>query len=268
MNAISIGPLVLDGGRFAGVAALLLFLLVAEITARRQGGRLAGEGTRWAGLSLVAWILAARAGFVVANWPDYATRPLDILRVWQGGFLAPAGWAAGGAVLLFALLRKPRHTLKPLAFGGAAALVLHQALTTALPQPEIMLPRMQLIALDGSGVQLAGRDQPVVLNLWATWCPPCRREMPMMTELAADSPEVDFVFANQGESVDEVMTFLKAEGLPQAGMVRDPQHRLMAELNAIGLPATLVFDAQGRLVGAHTGELSRAVLTQMIATAK
>lgn len=268
MNAISVGPLVLDGGRFAGVAALLLFLLVAEITARRQGGRLTGEGTKWAGIGLVAWILAARAGFVVANWPDYGARPLDVLRVWQGGFLAPVGWAAGGAVLLIALLRKPRGALKPLAFGGIAALLLHGAVTAALPQPGATLPRMQLIALDGSAVQLAGRDQPVVLNLWATWCPPCRREMPMMTELAADTPDVDFVFANQGESVDEVLTFLKTEDLPQAGMARDPQHRLMAELNAIGLPATLVFDARGRLVGAHTGEVSRAALTRMIATAK
>ena len=118
MNAFSIGPLVLDGGRFGGVAALLLFLLVAEITSRRQGSRLAGEGSKWAGIGLVAWILAARVGFVVANWPEYAARPLDILRVWQGGFLASAGWAAGSAVLLIVLLRKPRGALKPLAFGG------------------------------------------------------------------------------------------------------------------------------------------------------
>jgi YD repeat-containing protein len=50
-------------------------------------------------------------------------------------------------------------------------------------------------------------------------------------------------------------------------MIRDPQNRLMAALDAVGLPSSLVFDAHGRLVAAHTGEISRAALTRMIAQA-
>ena len=148
-----------------------------------------------------------------------------------------------------------------------AALIAHQAVTVTLTRPAVTIPDMQLIALDGSGVQLAGRHRPVVLNLWATWCPPCRREMPMMTDLAANTPGVDFVFANQGEEAAQVLAFLEAEGLPAEGMIRDPRNRLMATLDAVGLPSTLVFDAKGRLVAAHTGEISRAALTRMIAQA-
>lgn len=262
MNAVSLGPLVFDGARFAAVVGLLLFFAVTEIMARLHRG----DAARWAGFAVLVWIVAARLGFVAVNWPAFAAHPLDALKLWQGGFLPVAGWVGGVAVLL-AAWRRERGALVPLVLGGVAALVAHQAVTVTLTRPAVMIPDMQLIALDGSGVQLAGRDRVVVLNLWATWCPPCRREMPMMTDLAAKTPGVDFVFANQGEDAGQVLAFLDAEGLPAKGMIRDPRNRLMAELDAIGLPATLVFDATGRMVAAHTGEISRAALTRMIAQA-
>ena len=110
--------------------------------------------------------------------------------------------------------------------------------------------------------------QVTVLNLWATWCPPCRREMPMMTELSAEVPEARFIFANQGESADQISAFLAAENLPLAGMLRDPQEHLMGRLRAVGLPSTLIFDEQDQLVAAHTGEISRSALRSLIETAK
>ncbi|WP_062562785.1 TlpA disulfide reductase family protein [Paracoccus aminovorans] len=263
MNAVSIGPLVFDGARFAAVVGLLLFFMVVEIMARLQKG----DAARWAGFAVLAWIVAARMGFVAANWPVFAAHPLDALKLWQGGFLPAAGWAGGGAVLLVALLRKARGAALPLALGGAVAMAAHLAVTNALTRPPVALPEEKLIALDGRGVQLAGRHRPVVLNLWATWCPPCRREMPMMTDLAAHTPGVEFVFANQGEDAGQVRAFLAAEKLPDQGMIRDPHGRLMGALGAVGLPSTLVFDARGRLVAAHTGEISRAALTRMIGQA-
>ncbi|WP_449045271.1 redoxin family protein [Paracoccus versutus] len=263
MNAISIGPLVFDGARFAAIVGLLLFFVVTEIMARLQKS----DASRWAGCAVLAWIAAARMGFVVANWPSFADHPLDAIKLWQGGFLPAAGWAGGSAVFLLALLRRARGAVLPLALGSAAALVGHQAVIATLTRPAVTIPDMQLIALDGRGVQLAGRERPMVLNLWATWCPPCRREMPMMTDLAANTPGVEFVFANQGEEAARIMAFLRDENLPREGMIRDPHGRLMGALGAVGLPSTLVFDAKGRLVAAQTGEISRAALTRMIAQA-
>lgn len=130
------------------------------------------------------------------------------------------------------------------------------------------MPVTQLLTLEDRPEQLAGRDRVVVLNLWATWCPPCRREMPMMTELAAQMPDTDFVFANQGEDAARIEAFLAAAGLPRTGMLRDPAMRLMTEMNAAGLPATLIFDARGALVATHMGEISRPALRQMIQNAK
>ncbi len=266
MSAVSIGPFAFDGHRLAAVGSLLLFIVVVELAARLQRRGHPGETGRWAGYAVLAWVLGARAGFVAANWSSFAASPLDAVRFWQGGFLPGAGWAAGIAVFLIAMFRDATGVLKPLAFGAMAALIAQRVFTGLLPLPDVTLPQQQLIALDGGALQLA-TGRVVVLNLWATWCPPCRREMPMMTELAASMPEVDFVFANQGESNDRILGFLTRGNLPLAGMVRDPQGRLMAQLGAIGLPTTLVFDAEGRLVAGQMGEVSRAALTRMIAQA-
>ena len=267
MNGIPIGTLTSDGHRLAAVAALLLFVIVAGIVARLQRRDHRGGTIRWVALAVVAWIIGARLGFVVANRHGFAGQPLDIVGLWHGGFLPGAGWAAGIAVFLLAMLRNAAAALKPLAFGAAVALVAQRGITAMLPLPEVMLPEEQLAALGGDGVHLAAHDRPVVLNLWATWCPPCRREMPMMTELAAQMPEVAFVFANQGESNSRILGYLVRENLPLEGMVRDPQSRLMAVLGAMGLPTTMVFDTEGRLVAAQMGEVSREALVGMIGEA-
>lgn len=267
MNAISIGPFAFDASRLAAVASILLFLIAAELAARY------GRRSRWtpgplAGWLVMAWILGARSGFVLSNLNDFATSPLDALKLWQGGFSAGAGWAAAGIVVLWALLKGQGAALRPVLIAAAVAIIAYQAITAALPPLQMHLPPMQLLVLDGTPVQLAGRGQVTVLNLWATWCPPCRREMPMMTELAAEMPEVRFIFANQGEGAVQILAFLAAANLPLTGMLRDPQGHLMGRLGAVGLPSTLVFDDQDQLVAAHTGEISRPALRALIKTAK
>jgi len=263
MTAVALGPFVFDAGRLAAIVALLVFSVVAGVMARRRAGVEA-----WAGWAILGWLIGARIGFVALNWADFAGQPLDALRVWQGGFHARSGWIAGGIVLLIAALRGHYHVLRPLLVAAAITGIAHQATVSALPRPAMALPTVQLMAIDGSVVQLAGREKVVVLNLWATWCPPCRRETPMITELAADLPEVDFIFANQGEGAERIFAFLTAEGLPFAGMMRDPSSHLMGRLRAVGMPTTMVFDAEGNLSGSHTGEISRAALRAMIDTAE
>ena len=264
MNAIALGPFVFEAGRLAAIGAILLFTLIVGLLARR-GPKGADSWATWA---VLGWIIGARIGFVFTHWGDFAAHPLEALAVWQGGFAPRAGWLAGGAVLLVAALRGRQAVLRPLLIAAAITGVAHQATVAILPRPAMTLPPVELLSLDNTPVQLAGRDRVVVLNLWATWCPPCRREMPMMTELAAQMDEVDFVFANQGERPDQIFAFLTAENLPLEGMLRDPSSHLMDRLRAVGMPTTMVFDANGALVRAHTGEISRAALRTLIETAK
>ncbi|WP_299315685.1 TlpA disulfide reductase family protein, partial [uncultured Halomonas sp.] len=103
------------------------------------------------------------------------------------------------------------------------------------------------------------RGETVVLNLWATWCPPCLREMPLLAE--ADARDgVTAVIANQGEELLQVARYLDDQGLEFRYPLLDPRQELMVLLESPGLPTTLLFDASGRAVERHVGELSRAQL--------
>ena len=106
--------------------------------------------------------------------------------------------------------------------------------------------------------------RPMVLNLWATWCPPCRREMPALARAQAAFPGVHFVFANQGESLAEVQPYLTQAGLPLKNVLLDGGSQLSAALTARALPTTAFYDAQGRLVEVHMGELTSAAIARQL----
>tara|TARA_R110002074_G_scaffold217487_3_gene387902 strand:- start:308 stop:595 length:288 start_codon:yes stop_codon:yes gene_type:complete len=84
--------------------------------------------------------------------------------------------------------------------------------------------------------------------------------MPMMMELAEAQDDVVLRFANQGEPASAVGRYLDQEGLSDTHVVLDDTQRLMEHFDLLGLPSTLFFDAEGNLIAAQTGEISRAEL--------
>lgn len=121
----------------------------------------------------------------------------------------------------------------------------------ALKPPAIgaLAPTLALTDLDARPVSLAAmRDTVVVLNVWATWCQPCRLETPELVSLAKTfgSEPVRFV----GVSVDsygaepEIRDFLKEFNVPYAIWL-DPQKDVQAQFLTIGVPETFVIDKQG-----------------------
>lgn len=264
MNGVSLGPLVMDASRLAFIAAVITFLVIAEF---RGFGAAACDRrdsrATWAFAVLIAWIIGARIGFVVTNAASFAAAPWDALKLWQGGFAPWIGAAFAAAMIALASWRR-RAEFVPLSLGAVAAAGVFLAMNSAFTGPAADLPGGTFEALRGPDVTLEEVDGPVVLNLWATWCPPCRREMPMMLDVAAQSNGATFVFANQGEDVAQIGRFLAAEGLAAEHIVLDRQMNLMTALGAKGLPATLIFDRDGALVQSHTGEISRAVLERAL----
>lgn len=257
MNAFSIGPLMFSPDRFAAVLAIGTFLAGAELLARNVDSRFSG----WSWRAGLAFLIGARLGHVVRHFDSFSAEPMRVLAVWQGGFLIPTGIVAALAVTLLYLRLRPRlliWTPVPAAAAAFAATLVIQLTAGVPPTP---LPSGAYHALDGSAVapeSLSGK--PMVVNLWASWCPPCRREMPMMAYVAAASDEVTFLFVNQGEDAATVSSYLEAEGLALGTVLLDGLGRFSRHYTTPGLPATLFVGADGTLRSIHMGEISREAL--------
>jgi len=211
------------------------------------------------------WIglLAARLKYVWHWWPDYVDTPRSILAIGDGGF----HWRAGLLIALACVWWRTRgaHGLRRPVLGGIAvgmmAWGLAQGPLLLMNRAPPTLPNLALSTLDAKPVTLKGYiGQPLVVNLWATWCPPCQREMPMLERAQHDYPEVTFLMINQGEDAQAVGSFLGWERLRFRHVLLDPFSRTGQELGARGLPTTLFFDAGGQLVQSHMGELTAARL--------
>ncbi|MGO4660136.1 TlpA family protein disulfide reductase [Ensifer sp. 2YAB10] len=112
---------------------------------------------------------------------------------------------------------------------------------------------------------LAAPGRPTVLNLWASWCPPCRREMPILREAQANYPDINFVFVNQGESAQQVHRYLEEQDLTLSNLLLDPQGQTAASLGQVAFPTTYLFNAAGRLIDVRVGELTAATLAERLA---
>ncbi|MDP1532892.1 MAG: TlpA disulfide reductase family protein, partial [Rubrivivax sp.] len=124
---------------------------------------------------------------------------------------------------------------------------------------------LSLTSLEGRPMNLAEfKGKPTVVNLWATWCPPCVREMPVLHQAQMERPDVNFVFLSQGESADKVGSWLRARKLPLHNVLIDANKQAGAAFKEGALPTTLFFDAQGRLHSTRVGELSAATLSERL----
>lgn len=212
---------------------------------------------------LVIGVVAARLGFVLQWSPQYLADPWAILRIGDGGF---TGWVGvlGGVAWGAWKARKRPELRRPLLVGTLSGLGAWAALTGTLwqlQQAGVALPTTTLATLADEPITLSRLSgKPMVLNLWATWCPPCRREMPALAAAQQRHPGVNFVFVNQGEDAALISQYLDGENLDLRNVLRDPFSKVMHEVGSRGLPTTLFFDADGRLVDTHMGELSEASL--------
>lgn len=262
-GALQIGPLTFPWPLVVVIAAVA----AASFVGRRWGGSAQVDVDPHLFRTLLVALVVARLAFVVLFFDAYRSSPWRILDIRDGGWRPLPGLLAAWLYALWMGLRvRPvRRSLWSALAGATLVWVAGSLILFSLAPASTPLPAISLAAMDGRQVslqQFAGK--PTVVNLWATWCPPCRREMPVLAAAQAEHPEVHFVFLNQGETAAKVESYLNAEKLALVNVLLDAKGEASGKFSQRALPTTLFFDANGKLVDSRVGELSLATLTDRL----
>jgi thiol-disulfide isomerase/thioredoxin len=186
-------------------------------------------------LYILAAAFAAIAGFAAITLGDFLSRQMPVTAE------RPAETQNTGGNLSAASAQDGK--------GGMSKLV-YAAAPTALPE-------ISFADEGGQTRSLADwKGKAVLLNLWATWCAPCKLEMPSLNRLQAQLGGADFavvpVSLDRG-TADGPKKFLASNGLANLPLLLDSTGGLAGKVGAIGLPATLILDREGREVARLLG---------------
>lgn len=259
-RSVAIGPLALSLGQLLLVFALAVAIVTGALVGRRQ--RIGVSDTLFT-LVFVA-LVGARLVFIVRYWDSYDSL-WAMLDIRDRGFDPWGGLAAALVYCGWRLWRTPRQRRALSAALLAGALTWAGAVYALVKLDEdghSALPKTSLMTIDGAAIDLPALqdDHPLVVNLWASWCPPCRREMPLLADTQRRRDDVTFVFVNQGEARQVIRHYLDDESLDLDNVLRDETLALGEHVGVKAMPTTLFYDADGRLVDTHFGELSQATL--------
>ena len=190
------------------------------------------------GVASIAAVLGA-----VAYWKLGSVNPLDapptpivVAGAQSGNASAPKRTSAADG--------KRDLTAKPFQFGPAGA------------DPDD-IAEVRFVDADGQPMSLADfRGKQVLLNIWATWCGPCREEMPTLDRLQTRLGGPDFqvvALAIDREGIDVVRDFYAELELQALRIYVDTSTMAPINLNVLGVPTTLLLDGNGREIGRYTG---------------
>ena len=109
-------------------------------------------------------------------------------------------------------------------------------------------PDFEWLGDDGGPVRLSDhRGKVVVVNFWATWCRPCREEMPALQRVARSEPDIVFLAVDLQESGDKARSFLEQLGLDRLELVLDTDARTTRRYGVLSLPSTFFLDREGTI---------------------
>lgn len=135
-----------------------------------------------------------------------------------------------------------------------------------------MAPDFELTTLDGERVKLSDyQGKKVILNFWATWCPPCRAEMPHMQtyyeeQAAADNVEILAVnLTKEDHGLEKITAFKEEYGL-SFPIPMDEKGEIGSLYQAVTIPTSYILDTQGRVQTKFVGPMDKATIEQIITT--
>ena len=144
-------------------------------------------------------------------------------------------------------------SLRPLSTGEVAGVL--------IPTEPKIVPDLAFLAPDGMPRTLSSmRGKVLLVNLWATWCAPCRKEMPALDRLQAELGGADFevvAISIDQRNLDKPKAFLQEIGVSRLAYYSDPTAKIFQELKAVdkafGMPTTLLIDKNGCELGYLAG---------------
>jgi cytochrome oxidase Cu insertion factor (SCO1/SenC/PrrC family) len=163
------------------------------------------------------------------------------------------------------------HDLASGGDGWGAPDVLQSLVTIAGPQQASpatggTAPAFTLTGTDGRQVTMASlAGKPAVINFWATYCPPCRAEMPLLQKRVGQQSSAQLVLVDEGDSSQAARDFLSSLGIKQPALL-DSDLGVGHAYGAIALPTTIFVHADGTIAARHIGQLDDGVLAAQLTT--
>ena len=175
----------------------------------------------------------------VATAPEPEREPSALPR-WIAAIIIGAIAVASLAALLWPLLNKPATVTDA---GVIRAQIEADGAAGRIGAPA---PDFEWTSLDGQTLRLSTyRGKVVVVNFWATWCPPCREEMPALQRVAASERDIVVLEVDLMEPGDKARSFLDSLGLDRLQPVLDGDGATTRRFGVLSLPSTFFVDRTG-----------------------
>ena len=229
--------------------------------------------------AIVCGLIVARLGYVAGHMDAYKTHPYEVLFFWLPGFAPLYGLAGGLAWASLRLWRERATHAVNFRIVAAVALPLVSALlflgVQFQPQESTdkgseiadALDNLPMIGAEGQPIVIKDlKGHSVVVNLWASWCVPCRIEMPILQDAQRRLEKSGLVVIglDLAETQAQALAAARARGLSYviASPVRSSEatrtqiHRLISSIGSDLIPVSIFFDASGKVKAVLIGVLS------------